>query len=49
MNMHLLEPQAPDPLLKWGFFNSIFEQKEYFEPYAMKPIAERMMKEDVAE
>jgi hypothetical protein len=25
--VHLLEPQAPDALVKWGFLNAIFEQK----------------------
>lgn len=24
----LLEPQAPDSLAAWGFFNACFEQKE---------------------
>jgi hypothetical protein len=43
--MHLLEPEAPDSLVKWGLFNAIFEQKEYFENYAMEPIAEKMLKE----
>lgn len=44
--MHLLEPMAPDSLVSWGFFDAIFEQREYFENYAMAPIADRMMKED---
>ena len=29
----LLEPQAPDSLAAWGFFNSCFEQKEQMERY----------------
>ena len=41
--LHLLEPQAPDALLRWGFFNTIFEEKEYFEQYIMEPMAQRMM------
>lgn len=40
--MHLLEPYAPDALLRWGVMNTIFEQKEYFETYAMEPIAQQM-------
>jgi hypothetical protein len=44
--VHLLEPEAPDALIAWGFFNAIFEQKEYFESYAMEPIARRMLAED---
>ena len=43
--MHLLEPEAPDSLVKWGLFNTIFEQKEYFESYAMEPVAQKMLKE----
>ncbi len=44
--LHLLEPQAPDALLRWGFFTTIFEQKEYFETYVMEPMAQKMMEED---
>lgn len=43
---HLLEPQAPDALVAWGLINGIFEQKEYFETYAMEPIARRMLEND---
>ncbi|HXG00931.1 MAG TPA: M14 family metallopeptidase [Bacteroidota bacterium] len=43
---HLLEPKAPDSFVAWGFFNSIFEQKEYAEPYVMEAIGERMLAED---
>ncbi|HUU95234.1 MAG TPA: M14 family metallopeptidase, partial [Phycisphaerae bacterium] len=44
--VHLLEPEAPDALIAWGFFNAIFEQKEYFESYAMEPIARQMLVAD---
>lgn len=44
--VHLLEPDAPDSLAHWGFFDAIFEQKEYYEDYAMAPIADRMLAED---
>jgi hypothetical protein len=44
--LHLLEPKAPDSFLRWGFFNTIFERKEYFEAYVMEPIAQRMMGEN---
>jgi hypothetical protein len=44
--VHLLEPEATDSLVAWGFFNTIFEQKEYFESYAMEPIARRMLADD---
>lgn len=44
--MHLLEPEAPDSLLRWGFFASIFEQKEYFSDYIFAPIADEMLEKD---
>lgn len=43
---HILEPKAPSSLLKWGFFNSIFEQKEYAETYVMEKLMIEMIKED---
>lgn len=45
---HMLEAEAPDSLLKWGFFNVIFEPKEYAEDYAMEPVAAEMLKKDAA-
>ena len=39
---HLLEPDASDSFVKWGFMNQIFEYKEYFETYSMEPIAAKM-------
>jgi len=44
--VHLLEPEAPDALVRWGFFNTIFEQKEYAESYVMEAIAREMLKND---
>jgi hypothetical protein len=44
--MQLLEPDAPDSLAHWGLFNTVFEQKEYFESYAMEPIARKMQEAD---
>lgn len=44
--VHLFEPAGPDSLVSWGFFNAIFEQKEYFEDYVMEPIARQMLKEN---
>lgn len=44
--IHLLEPLAPDSLLRWGFFNTIFEQKEYGEPYLVEKIAREMLAKD---
>lgn len=44
--VHLLEPVAPDSLLRWGFFNPIFEQKEYGEAYILEKIAREMLAKD---
>ena len=46
--MYLLEAQSPDSLVRWGFFNTIFEQKEYFSPYVFEPIAAKMLAEKPA-
>jgi hypothetical protein len=43
---HMLEPKAPDSFIKWGFFNAIFEQKEYAEIYIMEEKARKMLKEN---
>lgn len=45
--MALLEPQAPDSLLSWGFFNACFEQKEAVEPYVAEAIARDMWANDM--
>ena len=44
--VNLLEPKSDDSFVKWGFMNSIFEQKEYFESYVMEKVAEEMLKND---
>jgi hypothetical protein len=41
-----LEPAAPDSALQWGFFDSIFEQKEYGEAYVLESLAREMMAKD---
>jgi hypothetical protein len=43
---HILEPEAPDSYLQWGFFNTIFEQKEYGETYVMEKMAREMFVND---
>jgi len=40
--IHLLEPKSGDSFVSWGFFNSIFERKEYYEDYVMEKLAEEM-------
>jgi hypothetical protein len=44
--IHLLEPNSPDSLVYWGFFNAIFEQKEYFSDFVMEKIAAEMLEKD---
>lgn len=44
--VHLLEPAAPDSLVRWGFFNAIFEQKEYGEDYVLEDLARQMLAEN---
>lgn len=44
--IHLLEPQSPDSLVYWGFFNAIFEQKEYGEGYVLEKLAREMLARD---
>lgn len=44
----LLEPQAPDSLAAWGFFNTAFEEKEYMEPYVAEAVAREMLEKDPA-
>ena len=42
----ILEPEAIGSFAYWGFFNSIFEQKEYGESYVMEKIARNMLESD---
>ncbi len=44
--VNLLEPDGPDAAVRWGFFDTIFEQKEYAEPYIIEPLAKRMIEND---
>ena len=41
----LLEPEAPDSLTSWGFFDAVFEQKEYMEDYVLEDVAEKMLQD----
>ncbi|NQV02215.1 MAG: hypothetical protein HQ542_06195, partial [Bacteroidia bacterium] len=42
----LLEPKGDGSLLNWGFFDAVFEQKEYAEYYVLEPLAQKMLEED---
>lgn len=44
--VHALEPQGPDSFVHWGFFDPIFEQKEYAEAYVMEGMAREMLAAD---
>jgi hypothetical protein len=44
----LLEPSSGDSFFQWGFMLEPLSQTEYFEEYAMEPIARRMLESDPA-
>ncbi|WP_266169544.1 M14 family metallopeptidase [Dyella subtropica] len=46
--IHLLEPQAPDSLLRWGYLNAIFEPKEYGETRVVEKLAREMLAKNPA-
>jgi Zinc carboxypeptidase len=46
--INLLEPQAPDSLLRWGFLDAMFETKEYAEPRVLEKLARDMLARDPA-
>lgn len=45
---HFLEPKASDSFVGWGFFDAIFEQKEYAESYDIEVEARRLLVSDSA-
>ncbi len=45
---HLLEPDAPDAFVQWGFFDAIFEEKEYIESYVLEAKIREMLASDLA-
>lgn len=44
--IHTLEPESSASLASWGFFNAVFERKEYAEIYIMEKIAKKMIDEN---
>ena len=42
----LLEPEAKDSLVGWGFFSEILQRTEYIEGYVIAPLAEKMLTDD---
>ena len=41
-----LEPEAPDSAMRWGFFDSVFEQREYGEAYVLEKLARENLEKD---
>jgi len=41
--VQLLEPEAPDSLLRWGDLDTVFERKEYIDPRVLEEIARDML------
>jgi hypothetical protein len=46
--VHLLEPRGPDSFVGWGFFNAIFEQKEYTEEYIFEKVGKKLLTDNPA-
>jgi hypothetical protein len=44
--IHWLEPEAPDSAVRWGFFDPVFEQKEYGDGYVLEGLAREMIAAD---
>jgi zinc carboxypeptidase len=44
--VNLLEAQAPDGFMAWGFFETVFQKKEYGGDYVVEPMARAMMAHD---
>jgi hypothetical protein len=44
--VQLLEPRSADSFVAWGFFDAVFEQKEYFEQEVMERLGEKMLATD---
>ncbi|MDL2239837.1 M14 family metallopeptidase [Bacteroidales bacterium OttesenSCG-928-L14] len=42
----MLELEVNSSLLRWGYFNTIFQRVEYFEVYKMEPMAAKMLQSD---
>jgi hypothetical protein len=46
--LQLLDPALPDSLAQWGFFDTVFERKEYMESYVTEEAARAMLAKDPA-
>jgi hypothetical protein len=45
---HILEPEAPDSYVYWGFFDAVFSRVEYIESYVIEDLAHAMIAADPA-
>lgn len=45
---HFLEPKGNGSMLYWGYFDAVFEQKEYAENYVLEQMAIKMLGENPA-
>jgi hypothetical protein len=43
---HMLEPKGPDSFVSWGFFDGVFEQKEYADRDVLEKLAREMLAND---
>ncbi len=43
---HFLEPKGNGSMLYWGYFDAVFEQKEYAENYVLEQMASKMLIEN---
>ena len=46
--IHWLEPEAPDSAVRWGYFDPVFEQREYGEAYVLEKLARENLARDPA-
>ncbi len=46
--VNLFEAQAPDGLMYWNAFDTVFLRKEYGEDYVIEPLARKMLADDPA-
>jgi murein tripeptide amidase MpaA len=44
--LNLLEPDSPDSFVSWGYFDAIFEQKEFADAYQMEKMATQMLQKN---
>ncbi|NND94206.1 MAG: hypothetical protein HKN45_05030 [Flavobacteriales bacterium] len=44
--VNVLEPRAKDSFFRWGFFDAVLQQKEWFSPYVFEDMALDILEED---